>query len=141
MKKEKIILSLTAALIGILVAVLGFFFYESSRKVKSGDIRKIIINNPTPTPSSSIFLTIDKPTDEIVVSNRTLTISGKTIPDAKIVVLTQTREEAAVAAKNGSFSTDIILDSNENIIEITAVAPNGESAMVKRVVTYSTESF
>lgn len=141
MKKEKIILSFAAALIGILVAVGSFFFYQSTRKVKPSEIKKITIINPTPTPESSIFLTVTRPEDEEVVDKRILTVSGKTIPDAKIVVLTQTNEEAAVAARDGSFSTEITLDENENIIEVSAIAANGEIAKVKRVVSYTTEIF
>ena len=141
MKKEKIILSATAALIGILVAVVGFFFYQSTKKVKPSEIKKITISSPSPTPKSSIFLIVDKPKDEEVVDKRTITVSGKTIPEAKIVVLTQRSVEAAVAAKNGNFSTEITLGEDENIIEISALAPNGEIAKVKRVVTFTTESF
>lgn len=134
-------MSLTAALIGIVVAIVGFFVYQSARIVKPDEIKKIIINSPSPTPQSSIFLTVDKPMDEEVVDSRTLPISGKTIPDAKIIIVTQSAEEAAVPAKDGSFSTTITIDIGENIIEITSLAPNGEVAKVKRVITYSTENF
>lgn len=141
MKKEKIILSFTAALIGILVAGVGFFFYQSTRKVDTSDIKKITIGNPTPTPSSSVFLTVERPRDEEVVDKRIITVTGKTIPEAKIVILTQTTEEAGVAASNGNFSTEITLEKDENIIEISAIAPNGEIAKVKKVVIFTTESF
>lgn len=141
MKKEKIILSLSAALIGILVAVLGFYLYQKTKEVKPSEIKKITINNPSPTPSSSIFLTVDRPKDEEVVDQRIITVSGKTIPAAKIVILTQSSEEAAEAARNGDFSTEITLEDDENIIEISAFAPNGEVTKVKRVVMYTTETF
>ena len=141
MKKEKIVLSFAAALIGILVAVAVFFFYQSTKKVKPSEIKKITINNPSPTPKSGIFLIIDKPKDEEVVDKRIITVSGKTIPQAKIVVLTQGSEEAAVASSNGSFSTEITLESAENIVQIIVVAPDGEIAKEKKVVMYTTESF
>ena len=141
MRKEKIILSASAALIGILVAVVGFFLYQSTKKVNPSEIKKITINSPSPTPQSGVFLTVDRPADEGVVEERIITISGKTIPGAKIVVITQGSEEAAVAAGNGNFSTEITLELEENIIEIIAVATNGEIAKLKRVVTYTTENF
>ena len=141
MKKEQIIISISALIIGILVAVTVFFLYQSTKKIKPEEIKTITINDPSPTPSSGLFLTIDRPGDEEVVDQRTLTISGKTIPDAKIVILTQSNEEAAVPTKDGNFSTDILLDQNENIIEISSIAPNGEIVKVKRVVIYSTEDF
>jgi len=141
MKKEKIILSFTALLIGVAVAVASFYFYQTTRKVKSSEIKTIKINDTSPTPSSGLFLTIDTPQDEEVVSERTIKISGKTTPDASIVILTQESEEAAVPAKDGSFTTVINLSQDENIIEINAVGANGEIVKVKRVVLYSTESF
>ena len=141
MKKEKIILSFTAALIGILVAGASFFIYQSTRKVDTSDIKKITIGKVAPSPASSVFLTVERPRDEEVVDKRVITVTGKTIPEAKIVILTQTTEEAGVAASNGNFSMEITLDKNENIIEISAIAPNGEIAKVKKVVIFTTESF
>lgn len=141
MKKEKIILSFIAALIGIVVAIGAFFIYQSTKKVDPSEIKKINIENPTPTPSSTIFITVERPKDEEVTDERIITISGKTVPDAKIVVLTQSNEEAAVAASNGNFSTEITLDDGENIIEISAITENGEVAKTKLTVTYSTETF
>lgn len=141
MKKEKIILSFIAALIGIAVAIAAFFIYQSTKKVDPSEIKKINIESPTPTPNSTIFITVERPKDEEVTDERIITISGKTVPDAKIVVLTQSNEEAAVAASNGDFSTEITLDDGDNIIEISAIAGNGEIAKTKLTVTYSTETF
>lgn len=141
MKKEKIILSLIAVIIGIFVAVGMFFIYQSTKKINPTELKTITVGNASPTPSSGLFLTIDSPKDEEVVSNRNLQISGKTVPDAKIVILTADNEEAAVPSKDGSFSTGINLSTGENIIEISATSPNGEIVKVKRVVSYSTENF
>lgn len=141
MKKERIILSIAAGLTGILVAVAGFFIYQSTKKVNPSEIKKITINTPSPTPQSGLFLTLNRPRDEEVVEERIVTVSGTSIPGAKIVILTKGGEEAAIAAGNGNFSTEIELGTSENIIEIIAAAPNGEIAKLKRVVTYSTESF
>lgn len=141
MKKEKIILSVSAVFIGILVAVGAFFLYQSSKKIKPTELKTITVNNTSPTPASGLFLTIDSPKDEEVVDKRTIKITGKTVPDAKIIILTENNEEAAIPTKDGNFSTDINLGNDENIIEISAIAPNGEIVKVKRIVSYSTESF
>lgn len=140
MKKEKIILSFTAALIGIIVAASAFFIYQYTKRVDQGDVKKITIN-PLPTPKSSIFLTVDEPVDEAVVENRIIKVAGKSIPDARIVVLTKDSEEAGIASLNGSFSMDITLSTDENVIEVIAFSKEGETARVSRIVTYSTEEF
>ncbi len=141
MKKEKIILAIISIIIGVAVATGVFFIYQSTKKINPTELKTITVDNPTPTPSSNLFLTIDSPKDEEVVEEKNIKISGKTIPDAKIVILTADNEEAAVPGKDGNFSTDINLSADENIIEISAIAPNGEIVKVKRVVSYSTENF
>jgi len=141
MKKEKIVLSFFAALIGIIVAIIGFFVYQSTKEIKSSQIKKITISNPSPTPASGIFLTLDEPKNEEVVDKRIIKVSGKTIPLAKIVVITQSDENAAVADVNGNFSTEITLDEDQNILEVSAISKKGEITKVNRVVTYSTEDF
>ena len=141
MKKEKIILSFGADIVGLLVAVVLFFFYQSTKKISSNNIDKIIINAPTPTPESAVYLTVDRPRDEEVSIKRTIAVSGKTVPGAKIIIATQSDQVAATPTKNGDFSTDITLDDGENILEVTAIATNGEVTSLKRVVTFSTESF
>ena len=140
MKKEKIILSFAAALIGIFVAASAFFIYQYTRRVDEGDVKKITINS-SPAPKSSIFLTVDEPMDEAVVDERIIKVRGKSVPGARIVVLTQSSEEAGVASSNGSFSMDITLDTNENIIEIISFSKEGETIKETRTVTFSTEQF
>lgn len=141
MRKEKIILSFVASLIGLVVVLVIFFIYQSFKQVKPSEIKEITINNPSPTRESSIFLTIDEPIDEDVVDKRTIKISGKTVPGAKIVILTSTSEEAATPTSDGSFSTSITINSGENIIQISAISEIGETVSVKRIVTFTTESF
>lgn len=141
MKKEKIILTFFISIICVIVAIGLFYIYQSTKQINPSELKTIRVDNPTPTPSSSLFLSIDSPKDEEVVNERSLKISGKTLPDAKIIVLTEGSEEAALPTDDGSFSTDINLATGENIIEISAVAPNGEIVKVKRVVSFSSESF
>ena len=141
MKKEAIILSIIALSIGLLVAVIIFFIYQSTQKIKPSEVKTITINEPSPTSTSGLFLTINSPRDEEVVNKKNIKVSGKTVPNAKIVIISPNNEEAAIAAKDGSFSTDINLVNDENIIEIIAIAPNGEIVKIKKVVSFSTEDF
>lgn len=141
MKKEKIILLITAGIIGLLIAFAGFFFYQSAKKVKPSEIKKIIIKNPETETQSAIFISISSPKDEEVVEKRNITISGKTIPEAKILIISQNSQEAATASRNGDFSVDFTIDEDENILDIIAISPNGEIASTKKIVTFSTESF
>lgn len=142
MNKEKIVLSFVATLIGLLVAGGIFYFYQSAKTIPQSKIRTISFStSPTPAAQSSIFLIINTPSDEKVVDKKIITLSGKTVSDAAIVILTQGSQDVIAPSSTGDFSTTITLDNGENLIEITAILPNGEKTKVTRTVTYSTEEF
>lgn len=140
MTKEKIILSFVAVLIGLLVASGAFYFYQQT-KVIPPEKQKTISVQPSPTPKPSVVLTLDEPADEKVFETRIIKISGKTEPDALIVILTESSEEVLNPAKNGDFSTTINLENGVNILQITAVGKNGDTNTIDRTVSYSPESF
>lgn len=141
MKREKIILSFLAALIGLIVAIGGFYLYQSTKVISREEIKPLTKDSPTPTPSSSFFLSVDRPRNEEVFDKKVITISGKTTPKAKILIYTATNEESATPAKDGSFSTTMSIDDGQNVIAITAISETGEEQTLQRVVTYSTETF
>lgn len=141
MKKERVVLAFIAAIIGLLVAGIAFYIYQSSKTIH--------ISNPTATPSvqtptekdQNIFLNLTNPSDESVISNKVVQVSGNTKPGATVVVLTELDQKIVTPSVKGDFSTTINIDSGENIIEVTAIAPNGEEKTINRTVTFSTEQF
>lgn len=140
MKTEKIILSLVAVLAGLLVAGVGFYFYQSTKTISNSNNKSISITPPSPTPMSS-FLSITSPADEEVVDKKSITVSGHTEPNATIIIVTPLGDQVVTPAKNGDFTTTAVIDDDENFIEITAVLPNGVEQKEVRSVTYSTENF
>ncbi|MDP2637501.1 MAG: hypothetical protein Q8P26_00370 [Candidatus Levybacteria bacterium] len=143
MKKEKVILSFVATLFGLLVAGIAFFIFQSTKTIEptNTNSKTISITSPTPTPIPSIFLTIDRPKDEEVVSEKTIVVSGKTANNAVVVVITDSLEDVVTPSANGDFSTTAILGKDQSVIEIIAISPNGESIRTKRTITYSQEEF
>jgi len=141
MSKEKVVLSFIAVTVGILVTGVAFYLYQSTKTIPQSKIKTIKIVSPAPTSKPSIYLTIKEPEDEKVVGKKVVTISGTTTKDATIVILSPVDEDVVKPAGTGDFSTTINIDSGENIIEITAISPNGEEIKVTRTVTFSTEEF
>lgn len=142
MGREKALLSFIAVVVGLLVGGSAFYFYENSKAIPSPQQVKIISAiSPSPTSKPSIFLTISKPSDEEVVQKKILTISGKTTNIATIIILTGSTEEIISPTSNGDFSTTINIENGQNLIEITAIAPNREISKAIRTVTFSTEEF
>lgn len=141
MKKEKILLLLIASGIGLLVAGVIFYIYESSKNIPSEKIKKVVSLVPAPTPKPSIYLNVSSPKNELVTDKRILTVSGKTLPNANIIALSPIDVSAGTASSDGNFSLTVNLDDDQNIIRITAIASNGETISATRIVTFSTENF
>lgn len=141
MKTEKIILSFIAALIGLLAAGVAFYLYQTTKTISPSQVKTVTVAKPTPTPKSSLFLSIDSPEDEDVTDRKTVTITGKTVIGATIVISTESSDQVVQASATGSFSTTATIDNGVNQIEITAIAPNGEEITIVRTITYSTETF
>lgn len=143
MKAEKVILSFLAIVIGVLVAGFAFYLYQATKTIPDSKI-KTVTSTTTPTPSqqsSSVILTIDSPKDEEVLDKKTITIAGRTNSDAIILISVSGNDQVITPASTGSFSATATLDDGTNIIEITAIAPNGEETTLTRTVTFTTESF
>ena len=145
MKLEKVILSIIGVFFGLLVAGSAFYFYQSvMNHPKQSDKKVAGINTaktPTPSPTPSFFLNIDNPKDESVVDNKTVSISGKTIPSATIIISTASDDQVLSPSSQGDFNTTETIDTGENQLIFTAIAPNGEEVKKTVTITYSTESF
>lgn len=142
MKKEKIILSSGAVLLGLVVAA-GFFYFFQIAKTPTPKTKIISIVSPTPTPTPipSISLILDQPKDEEVTESKTITVSGKTRSDAVIAILINGVETITTPSLSGNFSTQITLSNGQNIIDAIAIAADGETKAIKKIVTYSEEEF
>jgi len=141
MKAEKLILSFIATLFGLLVAGLAFYAFQATKTIAPLRTKTISIVSSSPTPTPTIFLTVDRPKDEEVVNNKTVIISGKTTSNAVIVVITASFQDVITPALNGDFATTVSIDDGQNVIQIISIAPNGESITIKKTVTYSQEEF
>lgn len=141
MKKEKITIVIVALIVGLLFAGLAFYLYQTTKEIPTTKIRKIAVLEPTPTPKPSVFIVVSSPKNESVSDKSLITVSGKTVPNAKFIIISPIDQSSGISSPDGDFSTTINLDSDQNILRITVVAPNGEAATQSILVTYSTEQF
>lgn len=141
MKTEKIVISFIAVIIGILVAGIAFYIYQSMKVLPPSKLRTISVLQPSPTPQASIFLSLQEPTDEDVVDKKVINVAGKTAPNATVVVSTDTDDQIVTASSVGDFSTTVTIGNNTNTLEVTAIAPDGQEAKAQKTITFSTESF
>lgn len=142
MKTEKVIISFITTIIGIFVAGLAFYFYQTTKTVPEQEIKTLSASpSPKVTPKPSIFLTIHTPKDEEVTDKRTITVSGTTVSNATLIVTTPANDQVITAASNGNFSTTVVLENGENELTIVAIAPNGEEEKITQTISVSSETF
>ncbi len=141
MKQERVILSFIMVVIGLLVAGVAFYVYQGTKTIP-GSKTTVSVATPTPTPiGASVYLSLNSPVNESVVDNKTVTVSGKTTPDATIVIITNSDQKVVQPSGQGDFSTTVIITSGTNLIRVTAFGSDGQSETMQRTITYSTEDF
>ena len=141
MKQERVILSFVMVLIGLVFAAVAFYFYQSSKVIPQSNKNQAANVTVTPTPASSLYLTVDSPKDESIADKKTVEIRGKTDPNATVSILTVDGQLVVKPSLQGDFVTTVSISEGTNFIKIIAMAPNGDNAIVQRTVSYTTEDF
>jgi len=141
MKQERIILSFIMVIIGLIFAGIIFYFYQSTKVIPDTKTAQNNSQTPTPTLAPTIFLTLDSPKDESISDSKTVRISGKTNPEATVVILTLEGEEIVKPSLQGDFVTNITISNGTNFIKVIAMTPDGETQTIQRTVSYTTEDF
>ncbi len=141
--KEKIILSIVAAFLGLLVAGGAFYIYQMTRAIDEPQEKTVMGAKklPSPTPANANFLVVEKPNDESVISTRTITISGKTTPGSTIIVSSEVADQVVKPSDKGDFTLTHSIGDGVNLIKITAVYPSGDEDSVTKTITSTSEEF
>lgn len=92
--------------------------------------------NPNQTAGATTFdLTISQPDDYSSVTESSLIIAGKTLPQLALVIFANAEEKIATSDAAGNFSTSIKLEEGENEISVTAFDEKNNPVTLKRHVT------
>jgi hypothetical protein len=91
-----------------------------------------------PPAATPVKLSLTAPTDGSRVSSGSVTVTGTVSPvQARVLVLGQ----RVTVQADGSFSTDVLLSTGTNLIDVLASAPHAPAAMsAVRVVRYALET-
>ena len=140
MKTEKVLLSFVAVVVGLIVAGIGFYIYQSTKAIPNTKLGTVKLASPTRTPPS-VFLTVDTPQNESTTDSKTVIVSGKTVPDATILISTATGDQILKPSTQGNYSTTVTIGNDENQIHVTAIGSAGTQADKIVTITFTTESF
>jgi hypothetical protein len=92
----------------------------------------------SPQVNEALPLTITSPADNSVVDTAQIELSGTTIPNTYITILTEKNEYIIVPSELGDFSQTISLVKGANTIDVTVYTPTGDKTEAKLSVVYTT---
>lgn len=135
-------------LIGVLILIVvgvGAYAFLRSSSTPAVPYQPPVVNQnqnpappqlPSPVPTTfqnQISLIVSSPTKNQVVTAATLTVSGKTVPNADVSV----NDKDLKANAQGNFSALVTLDEGENEIVVTASDDAGNFSEWQTTVTYT----
>lgn len=144
MKLEKILLSFVAIVVGLVAAGAAFYLYQMTKTLPTQKNQPAAVTtktSPTPSAENGNILSLDSPKDEQVFSDKQISISGKTMPDATIIITTEDADQIVKPASNGNYTLSQTIPDGTSILYITAIFSDGSEKKIMRTVTYSTENF
>lgn len=132
MRKELIWAGIIGITVGLIIAFGAWRISSSNSKPPENN------SSPTPAPNTKEFkITLDKPGQNDVVTESSVTVSGITKSLAWLTLSGEKGDYIIQAGDNGVFSQDVDLTSGVNQIRVTAFDPNGIQSVEKVVVVYS----
>ncbi len=131
-KKEIIV----AVIIGLFISLLiGGGIYRAKQVFNQHQTKTKSSPNPSTTTevnlaqdkqNHQLFLKITSPQNNSVSKKNTITLTGETLPNTYIAIVTDKSEYLIVPNKIGQFSQQIKLIKGANLIKITVYTKTGE---------------
>jgi hypothetical protein len=122
MRKEVILAIILGLILGAVI-VAGYWRANSTKQKPAPDATV----SPTPSVSSSQeLLTLTAPQEGDIFNAPVATISGTTLPTARVVIAGPNDEVFVKPSANGYFSQEITLDGGANKIQVAAIDASGQ---------------
>ena len=134
--KSKIIIGVSLLVVTLLTIV---FVFSLNSQTKPKEI--VIAPSVTQTQvlTQSLFLNIDQPIDSTLITDGTVTIKGKTLPNLTVALYTDSDENSVDSDDSGTFEGTLKLSSGINTINITVYGQNGEEKTQTLTLVYDSQ--
>lgn len=140
MRKEIIFAIIAGAVFGLIIAV-GFWRARSVIKPEQNDTQITTDDGSNQQINHGVLdLALTLPENESVVTERSVTISGSTLPNTLVVVSTETEDVITASDSEGNFSVGSSAISGVNEVVIVTADPNSQNSVEKRIAyVYSSQ--
>lgn len=139
MKKEIVIAILIGLSLGLFITY-GVYQAKTGISTKSDQDQKTLALTPAPDQEFAGELILNSPEDGLIQAEKTISVSGPTLPSSFIVVFVGNDENITNSDDSGNFSTEVKLNDGANIITVVVLDENGRSISSNRTVIVSDES-
>ncbi len=126
----------------ILILILGLIFLFGLHYMMNIQYQKssnLFLNGPVTSKPKSFTLTVNQPSDESLIFESSILVSGKTGPNMEVLISTDTDDLVIKTKSDGSFSQTLNLSEGVNNIKIVSFDITGDSKESDRIVYYSKE--
>ena len=135
MKKEVVLAIVIGFAIGLLIT---FGIYTARTALETAQETEPDSSLVTPEATSSAKLTIETPPPNALSDTDTITLKGRSSPEAIVTIITESGQQIITADKDGTFQTEIELIGGINEIQISAFTAEGDKSSTELTVVYST---
>lgn len=135
MRKEILFAIFAGAIFGLIIA---FGVWRANIALKPSTGTSTTTESPE-TPTAEFGITIAKPLDTQVLTERTTIVSGITKANAWVAISTEDEDYIVEADEEGSFEQEVDLVGGVNEIIITAFDEEGASIEEKITIVFSSE--
>ncbi|MGB9706837.1 MAG: Ig-like domain-containing protein [Microgenomates group bacterium] len=139
MRKEVLIAIIIGFTLGLIIT---FGVWQANKALKETAPKKEappqITEEQLPTPTPQPLLVITSPEDNSISNKEKIDVSGKTFPQATVVIIYEEGEKIVEADGGGNFSAEINLVGGANEITISAFDKDGNEMSKTLNVVYST---
>lgn len=137
MKKETSIAIIFGLVLGGIVA---FFIIFQNRNQQMQQSKAIGVTTTTPTilpqkmnTDASLILTVDEPTNNLIVTKNSVTIKGKA-PKNALVVIESPIKDLSFTTASDSYSTSFPLALGENSISVSAYVKTQQEKIMQKLI-------
>ena len=116
----------------------GLYYILTIQNQKPTDIYSPT-GRPITTAPSSLSLNLTSPSDDMLIFQPVVLISGETSPNLNLLITTDSQDLILKSDFDGSFSTTLDLDEGVNNIRVIVFDDQGEKRQEKKTVYYSKE--
>ncbi|MCL2110518.1 hypothetical protein FWH30_02990 [Microgenomates group bacterium] len=143
MKKEVVLAIVISLFVCFAITFLIIFLRHSSQNDPHKNIVNRIAlegNNSSPSATASSQIQIFSPSDEDVVTQPDVTISGHAFPSSLLVIFVNDSDYIITSDESGNFSAPLTLEAGSNVISIHGFDANNQPDANQITVIYSNKS-